>query len=103
MILCGFLDTLVRFLSTVRVWIGSIVCNLLFKNDMSNVDLFIFPSRRIFIKQVIEMGLNGVVVGSYGLILWENDGTSFKIISKCLRTTAHFIINSNTKNKQTKT
>jgi hypothetical protein len=45
------------------------------------------------------LGLNGVAVRSYRLILWENEATSLKIISRCLWTTGDFIINSKLRKK----
>ena len=43
---------------------------------------------------MVILGLNGVVVGSYGLILWENEVTRSKMLSRYLPTTGDFIINS---------
>ena len=47
MILWGFLDTLTKFLSTVRVWIGSIVEMFIFKINIFKIGPFIYPSRCI--------------------------------------------------------
>ena len=53
--------------------------------------------------KIMKMGLKWVVVRSYGLILWENEATRSKMLSKYLRTTGEFIINSKTtKTKKTK-
>ena len=50
--------------------------------------------------KIMKMGLKWVVVRSYGLILWENEATRSKMLSKYLRTTGEFIINSkSTKHK----
>ena len=46
--------------------------------------------------KIMKMGLKWVVVRSYGLILWENEATRSKMLSKYLRTTGSFIINSKT-------
>ena len=43
MILWGFLDALTKFLSTVRVWIGSIVGTLIFKLKMSQIGQLVLP------------------------------------------------------------
>ena len=43
MILWGFLDALTKFLSTVRVWIGSIVGTLIFKINISQIGQFGLP------------------------------------------------------------
>ena len=40
MILWGFLDALTKFLSTVRVWIGSIVGTLIFKFNIFRICQF---------------------------------------------------------------
>ena len=51
--------------------------------------------------KIMKMGLKWVVVRSYGLILWENEVTRSKMLSKYLQTTGEFIINSKTmKNTQ---
>ena len=49
--------------------------------------------------KIMKMGLKWVVVRSYGLILWENEATRSKMLSKYLRTTGEFIINSKTTKK----
>ena len=48
--------------------------------------------------KIMKMGLKWVVVRSYGLILWENEATRSKMLSKYLRTTGEFIINPKTTN-----
>ena len=49
-ILWGILDTLTKFLSTVRVWIGSIVELLIFKINIFKISPFIYPPRCIYLK-----------------------------------------------------
>ena len=44
--------------------------------------------------KIMKMGLKWVVVRSYGLILWENEVTRVKMLSRYLPTTGDFIINS---------
>ena len=53
MILWGILDTSTKFLSTVRVWIGSIVELLIFKINIFKIRPFIYPSRCIFCNCVV--------------------------------------------------
>ena len=43
MILWEFLNTLTKFLSFLRVWIGSIVGTLIFKIKISQIDRFVLP------------------------------------------------------------
>ena len=77
MILWGFLDTLTKFLSTVRLWLGSIVDVLIFKINIFEIGPFIYPSGCIVcvleICCSILLDTFGVAVARYGLILWETE------------------------------
>ena len=87
-ILWGFLNTLTKFLSTVRVWIGGIVGTLIFK-----VNIFKICQFGLTLDCIDKMGgqnqvisdMNGVVGARDGLILWENEATASRKIFKCLR------------------
>ena len=88
MILWGFLDALTKFLSAVRVWIGSIVGSLIFKISISQIGQFGPPPPPVSTKmggrnQVISE-LNGVVVARDGLILRENEATGSRKVSRYL-------------------
>ena len=88
MILWGFLDTLTKFLSTVRLWLGSIVDISIFKINIFKIGPFIYPSR--YIVSVLEIYCSilldtfGVAMARYGLILWENGATGSKKVFRCL-------------------
>ena len=88
MILWGFLDTLTKFLSTVRLWLGSIVDISIFKINIFKIGPFIYPSRCIV--SVLEIYCSilldtfGVAMARYGLILWENGATGSKKVFRCL-------------------
>ena len=82
MILWGFLDTLTKFLSTVRLWLGSIVDISIFKINIFKIGPFIYPSRCIV--SVLEIYCSilldtfGVAMARYGLILSDNEGNRYR-------------------------
>ncbi len=86
--LWGILDTLTKFLSIVRVWIGSIVEKTFFKINVFKSCQFIYPSRYMFTKTSILRGvkkpLRGDEMDRHGLILWENDATGSRKVFKYL-------------------
>ena len=88
MILWGFLDTLTKFISTVRLWLRSIVDISIFKINIFKIGPFIYPSRCIV--SVLEIYCSilldtfGVAMARYGLILWENGATGSGKVSKYL-------------------
>ena len=88
MILWGSLDTLAKFLSTVRLWLGSIVDISIFKINIFKIGQFIYPSRCIV--SVLEIYCSillvtfGIAMARYGLILWENGATGSKKVFRCL-------------------
>ena len=87
MILWGFLDTLTKFLSTVRLWLGSIVDILIF-NIFFCLRQFCYPSRCIVcvleIYCSILLDTFGVAMARYGLILWENGATGSRKVFRYL-------------------
>ena len=88
LILWAFLDTLTKFLSTVRLWLGSIVDILIFKINIFKIGPFIYPSRCIVcvleIYCSILLDTFGVAMARYGLILWENGATGSRKVFRYL-------------------
>ena len=88
MILWGFLDTSTKFLSTVRLWLGSIVDMFIFKITIFKIGTFIYPSRCIVC--VLEMYCSTlldtieVAMARYGLILWESGATGSRKVFRYL-------------------
>ena len=88
MILWDFLDTLTKSLSTVRLWLGSIVYISIFKINIFKIGPFIYPSRCI--GSVLEtycsilLDTFGVAVARCGLILWENGATGSRKVFRYL-------------------
>ena len=114
MILWGFLDTLTRFLPTGRVWMDSIVYTLFLKIEILNMCLFVLPPRSICSKNQVFwawqkhrkcaiLGVNGVAVARYGLILWENDATGSRKVSRYLPGLREAMTNSENAAKVQKT
>ena len=85
LILWGFLNTLIKFLSTVRVWMGGIVGKLIFKIEISPHGVFYITLLLYIFEMGAGNGLNGGTVDRHGLILWENGATGSRKVSRCLR------------------
>ena len=84
LILWGFLNTLIKFLSMVWVWMGGIIGRLIFKIEILKIGVFYITLLVIFLKLGSRNGLNGVAVGRHGLILWENGATGSRKVFRCL-------------------
>jgi hypothetical protein len=84
-ILWGFLDTLIKFIST-RVLIGRIVEIFFFKNNNSQTHIIYDNPRPVYLPTPpLPSGMNGVAVAQYGLVLGERGATGSRKVSGCLR------------------
>ena len=84
MILWGFLNTCIKVLSTVRVWMGGIVGKLIFRIEISPHGVFHIPLLEYIVEKWMGYWPNGVAMGRYGLILWENGATGSRKVFRCL-------------------
>ena len=78
LILWEFLNTLIKFLSMVWVWMGGIIGRLIFKIEILNFGVFYITLLVYIFEMGSGNGLNGVTVDRHGLILWENGATGLK-------------------------
>ena len=85
LILWGFLNTLIKFLSMVWVWMGGIIGRLIFKIEILEFRCFIYPCWHIFLNMGSRNGLNGIAVARFGLILKHNEATGSRKLSRYLR------------------
>ena len=83
-ILWGFLDTLTKFISMIRVWMGMIVDKYIFKINILKIDPFSKPSAYITVKVQKRLGANGVPVARYGLIFKHTEATGSRKVSRYL-------------------
>ena len=86
LILWGFLNTLIKFLSMVMVRMGGIIGRLIFKIEILKLGVFYITLLVYIFEHWVPSGngLNGVTVVRHGLILWENGATGSRKVFRCL-------------------
>ena len=69
----------------VWVWMGGIIVRLIFKINISKNGVFYITLLEYSVeKKIMEYWPNGVAMGRYGPILWENGATGSGKVFRCL-------------------